>query len=224
MYKNIEILDKKKHNKLKFDVTLASEIGIYQGLIPLGFKEISQASQDYAIIINNEEFLAFTGLNPQVNVLNKDNVYEPMSLKTYPFLNVFAKDEKDELNSVIGIDVNSEFVGEDKDLSIFDENELSSEADEKVKLVRELNLQRNVSKKIVSELKEKDLLEKREFKIKLGDEEKPVLNEFYIVNRIKLNELDDQTIATWAKKGWITLFDLHLKSLENFEKIVNSKN
>ena len=90
----------------------------------------------------------------------------------------------------------------------------------KVELVRELNRQRDISKKIIAELKSNDLLIKKELKININSEEKTILSEFYIIDIQKFVQLDDETIASWARKGWMGILDAHLKSIPNFEKIL----
>ena len=99
MYKNIEILNKEKFKNFKFDDVDAKEVGKNIGLIPLGFTEIWSASFNSAIIISagdNAEFIAFCGINLDITIFNKENVYLPAFLKTYPFLNVEVenKDKK----------------------------------------------------------------------------------------------------------------------------------
>ena len=113
-----------------------------------------------------------------------------------------------------------------KIIVIFDEDKnLTKEALAKVELVRELNRQRDISKKIIAELKSNDLLIKKELKININNEEKTILSEFYIIDIQKFVQLDDETVASWARKGWMGILDAHLKSIVNFEKILrlNSK-
>ena len=43
-----------------------------------------------------------------------------------------------------------------------------------------------------------------------------------IENMEKLLKLDDKIIASFAKKGWMGIFDAHLKSIGNFEKILKA--
>ena len=38
----------------------------------------------------------------------------------------------------------------------------------------------------------------------------------------KLLKLDDKIIASFARKGWMGIFDAHLKSISNFEKILKA--
>jgi hypothetical protein len=224
MYKNIEVLDKKKHEKLKFDNVDALEVAKNIGIVPLGVNEVLDMCSFAPVIISageEAEFIAFTGISKEITLYNKNNIYLPKFLHSYPFLNVVVQDEKKNLNTVVAIDNNKEYVGKNKKNNLFTKNsELEKQANEKIRFIRELNTQRDIGKKIIEELKAKDLLLKRDFKVKLKDEEKTILKEFYIINREKLLQLDDATLALWAKKGWMGIIDAHTKSLNNFQNIL----
>ncbi|MCT7464300.1 SapC family protein [Aliarcobacter cryaerophilus] len=226
MYKNITILDKEKLKTLKFDDVNKSEIARNVGLIPLGFIEVWYASHDCPVIISageNAEFLAFTGITKEISIFNKNEVYLPAFVRSYPFLNVNVSDEDNRINSVIAIDENVDFVGKSKKIFIFDkEKNLTKEASLKIELVRELNRQREVSKAIINELKEHDLLIKKDLKVNIDNEEKTILDEFYIINIEKLIQLDDAILAAWARKGWMGIFDAHIKSMNNFQKVFSA--
>jgi hypothetical protein len=226
MYKNIVVLDKEKFKSLKYDEINFVEIGKNIGLVPVGFTEVWNASHNCPIIINageDAEFLAFTGITKEVTIFNKEDVYIPAFIRTYPFLNLDIKDKEGKNNYVIGIDNNPDYVAKNKKNSIFDKNkELTKESEAKINLVKELNRQRDVSKKNVKELKEYDLLVKKDLRVNLGKEEKVILDEFYVIDIDKLVKLDDKIISTWARKGWMGIFDAHLKSIVNFDKILKS--
>lgn len=226
MYKNIEVLDKEKFQDIKFSEVEAKEVGKNIGLIPLGFTEIWNAAHDSAVIISagdNAEFLAFCGVTNEVTVFNHDNVYLPAFIRTYPFVNMEVRNEKNEIGSVIGIDKNSKYVAKNKKIALFDgEKNLTKEANERVELVRELNRQREVSRNIILELKEHDLLIKKDLTIKVEEQEKVIIEEFYIIDIQKLVKLEDKVLATWARKGWMGIFDAHVKSIANFKKVLES--
>lgn len=225
MFKKIEVLEKEKFKNVKFKELEAKEVAKNVGLIPLGFEEVIEVSSYSPIIISakeNGEFLAFTGITKEITIYNKDGLYIPNFAKTYPFISVNVKNKEGKYNSIIGIDNNEEYVGVSKKIEIFKKDELTKEANEKIEAVRILNRQRDISKKIIAEFAELDLLEKKDFKIINGGKEQTIIEEFYIINREKVNKLDDSTLASWAKKGWITLIDCHLKSLSKFETILQS--
>lgn len=223
MYKNIEILDKKKHAKIKFDKIDTLEVAKNIGIVPIGVDEVMDMSTYAPVLISaaeEKEFIACTGISKDVTIYNKTNIYIPRFIQGYPFLSVNVKNEKGENNTIIAIDINKNFVGKNKTHTIFNKNEeLEKDTAAKIDIIRKLNSQREISRTIIAALEEKRLLLKRDFKIKTADEEKTILNEFYIVDREKLMKLDDETLALWARKGWIGVIDAHIKSIGNFQRI-----
>jgi len=222
MYKNIELLDKKKHKSIKFDEVEANEVAKNIGTIPVGFNEVMDMACVAPVVIMENDFVAFTGINKNVTIFNDEKTYLPMFVRTYPFINVMAKNEKDELTPVVAVDNGDSVSKKGKNFIFKKDGELQDIADQKIKLLFELNRQRDISKKIIAEFKEQDLLVERDFKVKFKDEEKTILNKFYVINRAKVNEVDEKVLATWAKKGWISLIDCHIRSLGNFQKVLES--
>lgn len=225
MFKNIEVLDKEKFKGFKYDEVNPIDAAKNMGLVPLGFSEVWNAAHDCPVIISSlhrGEFLAFTGITSELNIYRNENSYIPALVRSYPFLSLDIKAQDGSFNTLISIDNNEEFVGKKKKLDIFTkEGELSQKVDEKVQFIREINRQRELSRKIIEELKENDLLIKKDFRVKINEnEEKVFLEEFYIVNAEKISQLDDTVIASWAKKGWMGIIDSHIKSLANFQKVV----
>jgi hypothetical protein len=224
MYKNIEVLDKKKHAKIKFESVDTLEVAKSIGVVPIGVDEVFEMSCIAPVIISAgdvSEFVAFTGVSKEVNIYTSANKYMPKFLTTYPFLNIVVADENKNLNTVVSIDNNTQYVDKNKKNFILDKSgELTKQADEKIATIRALDRQRSVAKTIIKELKENDLLLQKDFRVKSNDEETVLLKEFYIVNREKLSQLPDATLALWAKKGWMGIIDAHTKSLNNFQKVL----
>jgi hypothetical protein len=226
MFKNIEVLDKEKFKSVKFTDVDTLEVAKNIGIMPIGFSEVIQMSCTCPIVImgdeHNLEFIAFTGISKSVNVFNQQVAYLPIFPQTYPFVNMYVKDEDDKLKSVIGID-NGRFVAKRKKHYIFNKDkEVQELANNKIKKLIELNRQREVSKNIIAMFKKYDLLLEKNFSVKFEEEEKTLLEKFYIINREKLVEMDDEFIATIAKKGWMSIVDCHIKSLSNFQKVITS--
>jgi len=225
MYKNIEILNKEKFKTMKFVDIKASEVSKNIGIIPIGFSEVLDMSYFAPVLImgNKErEFAAFTGISKDVTIFNNDKIYIPRFTQTYPFVNTIAKNENDELKNVISID-NGKNVSKRKKFFIFNKTgELQKKANEKIKMLKDLAIQRDVSKKIIKELDSHGLLLKKNFTVKHEEEERTLIETFYIVNREKLITLDDTVLALWAKKGWMSVIDCHIKSLVNFQKVLES--
>ena len=226
MFKKVEVLNKDKFKAMKYADLKAVEVAKQTGIIPVGFNEVIDMAYFAPIVIMGRdeslEFVAFTGVSEEISIFNKENTFIPIFPKTYPFINMIVKDEKEELRNVIGID-NDKHVAKRKKNFIFNKkNELQKLASEKIEQVKELNRQRDISRRIIQELKQNDLLLEKDFKINFDKEEKVILDKFYVINRAKLVSLDDSVLSVWAKKGWMSIFDCHLKSLANFQKVMTS--
>ncbi|HIP12422.1 MAG TPA: hypothetical protein EYG73_06855, partial [Arcobacter sp.] len=137
-----------------------------------------------------------------------------------PFVTMKAKNEKNEDIIVIGIDDNKNYLCKDKGINLFEKNELSETFEEKLQNTKKLESQRILSKEIIKELEKYDLLQDQSFNLRINGEIKPIIDGYFIVNRTKLNNLDDKIIALWTKKGWMGIIDAHIYSLRNFQKLV----
>lgn len=227
MYKNIEVLDKSKHQNVKFDNVTALEVAKNIGVVPIGVDEVLDMSCIAPVLISsgdNAEFISITGISNDANIYQNESLYKPNFVKSYPFFNITVKDTNDKLVRLIAIDQDERFIGDKKDNSVFTkDNTLEELAENKIELVRKLDKSREISKIIVKEFQEKNLLTKKDFRIKIGEEERVVLKEFYVINRDELLKLDDATLSLWAKKGWMGIIDAHTKSLGNFQNLVPNK-
>jgi len=224
MYKNIEILDKKKHNKTKFSNVDALEVAKHIGIVPLGVDEVLDMSCVAPVLISGGEigeFIAFTGISEKVTLYKNSEHYLPRFVQTYPFLNIVVKNENNNYNTVVAIDNDKKYVGMKKQNSILSKNgELEKIASQKIELVKRLDQQRNISKIIIKELQKLDLLIQKSLKIKTKEGEQTIIEEFCIINKEKLVKLDDAILANWARKGWMGIIDAHIKSLNNFQKVL----
>ena len=74
---------------------------------------------------------------------------------------------------------------------------------------------------VAKALKEKGVLESHEFKLTQNDQTHVLAKGFLTVDREKLNSLDDETLATWARLGYMGIIDLHTRSLVNVRNLLN---
>jgi len=227
MYKDIEILDKSKHQNIKFDDVRELVVAKNIGVVPIGVDEVLEMSCIAPVLISagdNAEFITITGISSDANIYINESLYKPNFVKSYPFFNITVKDDNDKLTRLIAIDQDKSFVGDKKENSVFtQDNTLEKLAEEKIELVRKLDKSREISKIIVKELQDKKLLTKKDFRLKDGENERIIVKEFYVINRAELLKLDDTILALWAKKGWMGIIDAHTKSLNNFQKLVPNK-
>ena len=226
MYKDIKLLKRSENLENKFSKVSIEDKLENNRLFPLGVDEVIKYCSSFPIVISgkeNPEFVFFIGLSKEKNplILNK-NLEEPRFLQNYPFLMVDAKNEEDNYVEVLAYDDNKKYVNQNEDIPFFiDDKTISNQMQEKINSLRELQQKRKISKIIIKELQDKDLLIKQSFNVKIDGKIINILKEYYIINRPKLSQIDDATLALWAKKGWMGIIDAHTYSLRNFKTLVD---
>lgn len=230
MYKNIEVLNKSNHSKLSLDKLEGYKASAPSKYIPLGISEVTRLSSKFPVVIGGTEdslhFTAVLGLGNQENFFAnginfEDRRFVPMFMRTYPFVMVNAKVEgSDKVSRVVAFDKDAKELGDKKEFPLFDKKgEMTDVLSQRVELLKMFDQDRFRADAFVQELKDKDLLTKRSIKMKLeeGKDAAPLLTDFYVVDRKKLTELDDATIANWSKRGYWSLIEAHIKSIENID-------
>jgi putative transposase len=226
MYKKIEMLDKKNHFDLSIDDVKDLSFSKDFKIIPLGLSEVSKVASLLPVIISGgktQEFVAFGGLNNQdsyYSITKCKDIYIPAILRAYPFLMVEAVEEGNENKKyrALAIDIDNKYVSNDKKYKIFEkEGVLSKEIKPKVDLIQKLDIDILNAKRLIAKLKELDVLDKREFRVKTDNKEVVLLKDFYVVNEKRFFNLDDEVLLKFTKDGVVSLIQAHINSISNIE-------
>jgi putative transposase len=232
MFKKVEMLNKKEHLGLKLDKIDSLEFTKELKFAPLGLSEISKVATRLPVLISGKDRKEFVVL---MSVLDNDNYFVdwkpghathiPAFIRSYPFVMVDAKEENDDSKQfrAVALDIESPYVGEDKAINIFEsENVPTKEAKHKMQIVQDLDLDRQNAHMLMMELEKNDLLDERSFDIKLKDgKSKKIVKDFWVVNKEKLYNLDDETISKWAKRGWIYIIESHIESINQIQVLLS---
>ena len=231
MYKKIELLSKTEHKNLTIDSLTNLDFSKELRLVTLGLSEVSKLSSVLPIIISGgeeQQFVVFSALSNQDNYFTAkrcEDIYIPMSIKSYPFVMVDSHEEGNEERKfrAVAIDAKSDFVGKSKKYKLFvEDGKLGQFAQSKVSMVQNFDKDKANSQRLITVLKEHNLLDKRSFEIKIEDgSTKSLLSDFYVVNKSRLLELDDEIIIQWVKNGWLFIIESHMKSIENINTLLN---
>jgi len=218
MYKNIELLNKKEHKAL----FCKSNYEFKDKLVPITLKEFVR--YNLPIIISGgkrQEFLLIAALPWQDSLFLKKDcsiLKTPDIYNMYPFTYVNAKNEQNnKLYKAIAIDRDG--TSENGEIPIFENDDLSKIAKQKVEIAKQFFELKEIEQKMIDELKRYELLDKREFDIKLKDTTKPILKDFYVVNRNRLYSLDERILKEWEKRNWLFLIEYHINSINNIENL-----
>ena len=66
-----------------------------------------------------------------------------------------------------------------------------------------------------------NILEDRDISVGEGEEKKILVKGFKVVSKEKLDALDDAILALWVRNGIISFINLHIKSLDNMQTLMN---
>ena len=130
---NIVPIRKDQHQNLKLATTRDLSHIAGQHIIPLTAAEFAQASASFPVVfVKNPESeryrsVAMLGLEAGENLFYQDNKWTaisiPQSIATVPFSLGIDPDQENTLTACVDLD--SEFIGEDKDLPLFEDDKES---------------------------------------------------------------------------------------------------
>ena len=223
MFKKLVVLDKEAHKNLK--ISPLEDLKFAKGLafVPLLANEVAQVATMFPVVFTADEkpsLIALTSLGGENLAINAEGKYiaqyVPAFLRKYPF--ALAAKEPNSSEKVILIDEEASVLSKSKGKQLFTKDGSESETlKNAINFLTEFEKQAQLTQAVVAEIAESGILEPREISIGEGDEKRVLVNGFLVVNKEKLNQLDDAKLASWVRKGIISFIDAHLNSLKNIE-------
>ncbi len=230
---NIVPVKKEQHQNLK--IATARNISHVNGqhIVPLSAAEYAQSSASFPIVFvknpDSERFrsVAMLGLEVGENLFYQDEKWTalsmPQSISMVPFS--LGIDPEKENTLTVCIDLDSEFVGEDKDLALFEEDGKDSEVFTGVQqaLGRLFDNER-MTESFIKELQTNDLLQEIELHIALSTGEKKKLVGIYTINEDKIKNLADDKVLDFHKRGLFVPIYSMLGSLTQVNHLIQLRN
>jgi len=230
---NIVPVKKEQHQKLKLATArnLAHVAG--EHIIPVAAAEYAQSSASFPIVFvknpDSERFrsVAMLGLEAGENLLYQDEKWlglsVPQSISMVPFSLGLDPDQENTLT--VCVDLDSEFVGEDKDLALFEEDGKDSEVFTNVqKALGRVFDNEKMTENFIKELQKHDLLQEIELNIALSTGEKKKLVGIFTINEDKIKNLPDDTVLDFHKRGLFVPIYSMLGSLAQVNHLVQLRN
>lgn len=195
--------------------------------------EFSQASTSYPIVFIKEpestvyRSVVMLGLEANENLFYKedkwDAIYVPQNLSMVPFS--LGLDPEKEKTLTTCIDLDSPFVGEDKDNALFDadgnETDFYKGAQESLGRMYESEV---MTDKFIKELEENDLLLELELNITFNNNQTKKLVGLFGINEQKLVELSDEKVLDFHKRGLFIPIHAMLGSAAQINRLAQLRN
>ena len=204
-----------------------------QHIITITASEYAQSSASFPIVlVKNPDSpryrsVAMLGLESGENVFYQDDKWSalsvPQSIGMAPFALGLDPDKENTLTACV--DVDSEFVGEDKDLALFEAEGKESELLTNVQnSLGRLYENEKMTENFIKELEENDLLQELELNIDLSTGEKKKLTGLFTVNEDKVKSLADDKVLDFHKRGLFVPIYAMLGSLSQINRLVQLRN
>jgi len=207
---NIVAIKKEQHQNLKVankrDLTHVAK----QHIAPINVREFGQASTSYPLVLvkdpDSERFrsVVMLGLEAGENLYHDDNkwqaIYIPQSISMVPFS--LGLDPEKEKTLTACIDLDSQFVGEDKDQALFDADGNDTDYFKGIQDQLGRLYENEVSnEKFIKVLTDNDLLQELELNVAFNNGENKKLVGLYGINEANLAKLSDEIALEFYKSG-----------------------
>jgi len=224
---------KEQHQNLK----LATQRGLAhvakQHIVPVTAAEYAQASASFPIVLvknpDSPRFrsIVMLGLEADENLFYQAGKWSglsvPQSVGMVPFSLGIDPDKENTLTACI--DVDSEFVGEDKDLALYDADGKETEVLTNVQnSLGRLYENEKMTENFIKELEDNDLLQELELNINLTSGEKKKLVGIFTINEDKVKALADDKVIDFHKRGLFVPIYAMLGSLGQINRLVQLRN
>jgi hypothetical protein len=230
---NIVPVRKEEHQKLKLATTRNISHVAGQHIIPVAAAEYAQSSASFPIVLvknpDSERFrsVAMLGLEAGENLFFQDEKWValsmPQSISMVPFS--LGLDPEKENTLTACIDLDSEFVGEDQDLALYEDDGKESEVLTNVQqALGRLYDNERMTESFIKELQDNDLLQELELNIALSSGEKKKLVGIFTINEDKIKELSDDKVLDFHKRGLFVPIYSMLGSLTQINHLVQLRN
>lgn len=190
-------------------------------LTPLVAAEIPKAAQNMpmAFIRQNDKFMlvGILSLAPGMNLfVNPEGKwiggYVPSHFRSYPF-RLAPVEGRDGL--VLCVDEDSELVNDTQGEAFFDEaRRITRPVNEVLNFLTQIEKNRILTDSAVQAMADVGLFKKWDLKIKIGQQEKPMVG-LYHIDEARLNSLDDNGFLTLRKSQSLALAYAQLLSMAN---------
>ncbi|WP_247596912.1 SapC family protein [Hydrogenophaga sp. PAMC20947] len=194
----------------------------------LAATEMAEAAKDYPIVFIGKENGPFTlaamvGLRDGENLFVESNgqwqtgTYVPAFARRYPF--VLAENDEDDTHLTVCVDESCAGLSEEQGEPLFDKSgKESALLQGAVDFLKLFHTEMQRTRQLGQLLSAYGLLEPKVIEINRGGK-RQVLDGLYIVNRDKLNALDDEKTLILCRNGAMGWIHAHLISLSHIERM-----
>ena len=230
---NITPVKKDTHQNIKVAAQRDLAHVANQHIAPITAIEYSQAATSYPIVLVKDQdsdryrSVVMLGLETGENLYHKKDswnaVYVPQSITMSPFS--LGLDPEKEKTLTACLDLDSEFVGEDKENALFDADGNDTEFFKGVQdSLGRLYDNEVMNEKFIKEMLDNDLLLELELNINFASGESKKLVGLYSVDEKKVQALSDDKVLDFHKRGLFIPIHAMMGSIGQINRLAQLRN
>jgi hypothetical protein len=224
---------KDQHQNLKVATKRGLEHIAKQHIAPITAREYAQAANSFPIFLvkppeaTRYRSIVMLGLEAGENLYYNDEkwsgTYLPQGISMIPFGLGIDPDKEKTLTTYI--DLENEYVGEDKENALFDAEGNDTEFYKNVQnSLGRLYENETMTEKLMEELAENDLLQELELHVNFSSGENKKLVGLYGIDEKKLHELSDDKVLAFHKRGMFVPIHAMLGSVGQINRLAQLRN
>ena len=230
---NVTPIKKETHQNIKIAAKRDLSHVENQHIAPITAPEYTQAATSYPIVIVKDQgteryrSVVMLGLEAGENLYHKKEgwnaVYIPQSISIAPFS--LGLDPEKEKTLTACVDLDNQFVGEDKEHELFDAEGKDTEFFKGVQdSLGRLYDNEVMNEKFIKELADNDLLVELEVRISFASGETKKLVGLYNIDEKKVQELSDDKVLDFHKRGLFIPIHAMLGSVGQINRLAQLRN
>jgi len=228
---NVVPVKKDQHQNLKVSTKRTLEHVKNQHIAPITAREFQQAATSYPIVLikDNDRYrsVVMLGIDAGENLYHSNDkwqaIYVPQSISMIPFSLGIDPDKEKTLTSCIDLD--SKFVGEDKENALFDadgnDTDFFKAAQESLGRMYDNEI---MTEKLIKELEANDLLQELEIQVSFSSGESKRLIGLFGINEKSLQALSDDKVLDFHKRGLFVPIHAMLGSVAQINRLAQLRN
>jgi len=230
---NIVAIKKEQHQNIKVANQRDLSHLANQHIVPINAREFAQASTSYPVVIVKDpesprfRSVVMLGLEAGENLYYAEDkwnaIYVPQSASMVPF--VLGLDPEKEKTLTACVDLDSPFVGEDKENALFDAEGNDTEYFKNIQeSLGRLYDNEVANENFIKELNDNDLLMELELQIGFSNNESKKLVGLYGIDEEKLQNLSDDKVLDFHKRGIFVPIHAMLGSVGQVNRLAQLRN
>jgi len=229
---NLVAINKAKHSKLKIAEKRDISHIANQHIVSITASEFAKGALSYPVVLikdpGTERYrsVAMLGLESGENLFFSPDwsaLYTPQNVGLLPF--ALGMDPEKENTLTACIDLDNPTVGEDKEIALFnddgEESDLFKNIQESLGRLYEAEV---MTERFIKEIKEADLLQELELNLALESGEKKKVVGIFSIDEKKLQELSDDKVLDFHKRGMFIPLHAMLGSVAQIHRLVKLRN